>query len=39
MQMPRISIVKKCLLSGILAKERADNYLYPVMAIFSRRYL
>jgi hypothetical protein len=34
-----LSIVQKCLLNGILVRERAHTYLCPAMPIFSRRYL
>jgi len=34
-----LSIVQKCLLNGILVRERVHNYVYQAMPIFSRRYL
>ena len=34
-----ISIVQKCLVNGIFVRECVYTYFYPVMPIFSRRYL
>jgi len=34
-----ISMIQKCLLNDVVLREPAHTYRYPVMPIFSRRYL